>query len=111
MSAEQALQKARHYCGYQERSHTETKEKLYSFGLRRQEVEEELDYMRSEVMGGVANAGRKRGLLRRGKSPAPLKAAEQLPRPLVQVPTADEAQQPASEEVEEIIERRLFGDG
>lgn len=42
LSREQALQKARHYCGYQERSHQEVKEKLYSFGLRRQDVEDAL---------------------------------------------------------------------
>ncbi len=40
LSKEQALQKARHYCGYQERSHTEVKEKLYSYGLRKTDVEE-----------------------------------------------------------------------
>jgi regulatory protein len=39
LSPEQALQKARHYCGYQERCHTEVQEKLYSFGLRKPQVE------------------------------------------------------------------------
>jgi regulatory protein len=39
LSPDQALQKARHYCGYQERCHQEVKEKLYSFGLRRQDVD------------------------------------------------------------------------
>lgn len=39
LSLEQALQKARHYCGYQERSHGEVKDKLYSFGLRKKDVE------------------------------------------------------------------------
>jgi regulatory protein len=39
LSLEQALQKARHYCGYQERSHSEVKNKLYSFGLRKKDVE------------------------------------------------------------------------
>jgi regulatory protein len=36
---EQALQKAKHYCAYQERSHAEVKEKLYSFGLYKNDVE------------------------------------------------------------------------
>ena len=33
LTKEQALQKLRHYCGYQERSHSEVKEKLYSLGI------------------------------------------------------------------------------
>ena len=37
---EQALQKARHYCAYQERSHAEVREKLYGYGLYKTEVEE-----------------------------------------------------------------------
>jgi regulatory protein len=54
LTKEQALQKARHYCGYQERSHMEVKEKLYSFGLYKQQVEEllsqliEEDYLNEE---------------------------------------------------------------
>lgn len=54
LTKEQALQKARHYCGYQERSHSEVKEKLYSLGLHKQQVEESLstlieeDYLNEE---------------------------------------------------------------
>jgi regulatory protein len=39
LSPEQALQKLRHYCGYQERSHSEVQEKLYAAGLRKKDVE------------------------------------------------------------------------
>jgi len=48
LSLEQALQKARHYCAYQERCHSEVKEKLYGFGLRRQAVEEALSRLIEE---------------------------------------------------------------
>ena len=40
LTKDQALQKLRHYCAYQERSHKEVKEKLYSFGLHKQETEQ-----------------------------------------------------------------------
>lgn len=36
---EQALQKLKHYCAYQERSHAEVKEKLYGYGLFRNDVD------------------------------------------------------------------------
>jgi regulatory protein len=51
---EQALQKLKHYCGYQERSHAEAREKLYGYGLFKPEVEEilsrliEEDYLNEE---------------------------------------------------------------
>ena len=37
---QQALPKAKHFCAYQERCHSEVKDKLYGFGLTTQEVEE-----------------------------------------------------------------------
>jgi regulatory protein len=48
LSKEQAFQKAKHYCGYQERNHQEVKEKLYSFGLYKQQVEELLSQLIEE---------------------------------------------------------------
>jgi len=51
---EQAFQKLKQYCAYQERSHYEAKEKLYSFGLHKTEVETllskliEEDYLNEE---------------------------------------------------------------
>ena len=40
LTKEQAYQKLRHYCAYQDRCHSEVKTKAYSFGLRKTEVEE-----------------------------------------------------------------------
>ena len=40
LTKEQAIQKIRHYAGYQERCHQEVKDKLYSFGLYSNEVDE-----------------------------------------------------------------------
>lgn len=37
LTTEQALQKLRHYCGYQERCHSEVKEKLYGLGVFKKE--------------------------------------------------------------------------
>ena len=37
---EQSLQKIKQYCAYQERCHAEVRDKLYSFGLHKNEVEE-----------------------------------------------------------------------
>ena len=48
LTKEQALQKARHYCAYQERCHSEVKEKLYSFGLWKKDVEEAISLLIEE---------------------------------------------------------------
>jgi regulatory protein len=37
---EQAVSKIKHYCAYQERCHAEVRDKLYSLGLHRKEVDE-----------------------------------------------------------------------
>lgn len=50
----QALQKLKHYCAYQERSHQEVREKAYAYGLSSKEVEEVIsaliqeDYLNEE---------------------------------------------------------------
>jgi regulatory protein len=40
LTKEQALQKLKHYCAYQERCHSEVKEKLYSLGVWKQEQDQ-----------------------------------------------------------------------
>jgi regulatory protein len=69
---EKATQKIRHFCAYQERNHKEVKEKLYSFGLYKDEVEEILsaliqeNYL-SEERYAVAFAGGKFRMKQWGK--------------------------------------------
>lgn len=54
LTPQQAFQKVKHYCAYQERSHAEVTEKLYGFGLRKIDVETllsqliEEDYLNEE---------------------------------------------------------------
>jgi regulatory protein len=40
LTKEQALQKLKHYCGYQERCHSEVKEKLYGLGVWKNDQDE-----------------------------------------------------------------------
>mgnify|MGYP001792281387 CR=1 FL=1 len=48
VSTDEALQKAKQYCAYQERCHSEVKEKLYSFGMNKKEVDELLSELISD---------------------------------------------------------------
>ena len=48
IGVEEAFRKIKHYCAYQERNHRETKEKLYSFGLYKHEVEQLLSQLVEE---------------------------------------------------------------
>jgi regulatory protein len=65
-SPEKALQKLKHYCGYQERSHAEVKQKLYSLGIFRNEAEElisrliEEDYLNEERFAVAYASGKSR---------------------------------------------------
>jgi len=64
LTKEQALPKVRQYCTYQERSHSEVKEKLYSFGLYKKDVEQlisnliEENYLNEERFAIVFAGGR-----------------------------------------------------
>lgn len=64
LTKEQALQKLKHYCGYQERSHYEVQQKLYDLGVWKKEHDEiiaaliEEDYLNEERFA-IAFAGGK----------------------------------------------------
>jgi regulatory protein len=65
-SPEKALQKLKHFCGYQERSHAEARQKLYSLGLFKNEVEEligrliEEEYLNEERFARLFASGKSR---------------------------------------------------
>ena len=65
-SPEKALQKLKHYCGYHERSHSEVRQKLYSLGLHKKEVEEliarliEEEYLNEERFARLFASGKSR---------------------------------------------------
>lgn len=69
---DKALQKLKHYCAYQERSHREVKEKLYAIGMYKSQVEEiisqliEGNYLNEERYA-IAFAGGKFRQLQWGK--------------------------------------------
>lgn len=66
------LQKTKHYCTYQERCHSEVREKLYSFSLHKKEVEQiltqliEEDFINEERFA-IAYAGGKFRMKQWGK--------------------------------------------
>ena len=67
-----ALQKIKHYCSYQERCHAEVRNKLYSFGLHKNEVEQLLvqlieENFLNEERFAIAYAGGKFRMNRWGK--------------------------------------------
>jgi regulatory protein len=64
-SMEKALEKAKHFCGYQERCHQEVKQKLFGMGMFRDEVEELLSMLISE---GYLNEARYAEMFVSGKS-------------------------------------------
>ncbi|HZS13649.1 MAG TPA: hypothetical protein VFC09_03530 [Candidatus Dormibacteraeota bacterium] len=73
---------------------------------RMEELGDELAYVRSEVMGSAGGRKKPKGIFGRGR-PAPVKAAEKQTRAAV-VPN-DVAAPPVDPDVDDIIERRLFG--
>ncbi len=64
LTPQQALQKIKMYCAYQERSHQEVKDKLYSFGLHSTDVESILgeliaeNYLNEERFAGQFAGGK-----------------------------------------------------
>lgn len=72
LTPEQALQKLKHYCAYQERCHSEVKEKLYSLGVWKRDHDAiiaaliEEDYLNEERFA-ITYAGGKWRMKQRGR--------------------------------------------
>ena len=72
LTPEQALQKLKHYCAYQERSHKEVREKLFDLGIKKNDREEliamliEENYLNEERFA-IAFAGGKWRIKRWGR--------------------------------------------
>lgn len=72
LTKEQALQKLKHYCAYQERCHSEVREKLYSLGVWKKDHDEiiatliEENYLNEERFA-IAYAGGKWRIKRWGR--------------------------------------------
>src|SRR5207342_2666577 len=66
ISGEKALQKLKHFCGYQERSHADVKRKLYSMGIPKKEAEQlisrliEEEYLNEERFAKQFASGKSR---------------------------------------------------
>jgi regulatory protein len=64
LTKEQALQKLKHYCGYQERCHSEVREKLFQLGVRRSDHDEimatliEENYLNEERFANAFASGK-----------------------------------------------------
>src|SRR3978361_2267429 len=64
LTKEEAFKKIKHYCAYQERCHSEVKDKLYGFGLKKGEVEElisdliEENYLNEERFARLYTGGK-----------------------------------------------------
>jgi regulatory protein len=73
IGTEAAFRKIKHYCAYQERAHAEVKQKLYGYGLYKNEVEElmsqliEENYLNEERFA-IAFAGGKFRIKQWGKT-------------------------------------------
>jgi len=64
LTKEQALQKLRHYCGYQERCHSEVRDKLYDLGVNKKDHDEIISLL---IEGGHLNEERFAIAFARGK--------------------------------------------